>query len=56
MWFLMEFIGFFYWIARLVEGRYVLMDEYYQAQVPRPEGSAQHIVGSDVTDVYGQGK
>jgi hypothetical protein len=46
MWFLMEFIAFFYWIARLLEGRYVLMDEFYQSSVPRPEGTAQQIVGN----------
>lgn len=44
MWFLMEFIGFFYWIAKFLEKRYVLMDEYYQAERPRPEGTAQVIV------------
>lgn len=30
MWYLFEFVGFFYWIAKFIEGRYVLMDEYYQ--------------------------
>lgn len=46
MWFLLEFVGFFYWLGKLLEGRYVLMDEYYQGEVPRPQGTAQVIVGT----------